>query len=322
MSSGYQSPGPTVVVATRSFASTDPAPLALLHRANLTVMRPDPPPRGEALAAVLGQAAALIVGTTPVTEALFAAAPRLRVVAMHGVGVDHIDLEAARRRGIVVTNAPGSNDASVADLAIGLMLACLRHLPEADRLARVGRWGALVGEELAGKRVGIVGWGRIGRGVARRLSGFDGRVIVHDPYVPPGAIEDVGGRPASLDDLLRTADIVSLHLPLTAETRGLLDDDRLALMRPSSYLINTARGGIVDEDALARRLRDGLLRGAGLDCFAVEPPVGNLLLALPNVVVSPHVGAHTREAIARMGTVAAANVINVLRGEEPLARVV
>ena len=322
MTDARPGPPPNVVVATRSFASTDRMPLTLLEEAGVTVVRPERPPRGEALAAILGDAAALIVGAIPVTEDHFVAAPLLRVVAMHGVGVDHIDIDAARRRGVVVTNAPGSNDASVADLAIALMLACVRRIPEADRAARDGTWGRFIGDELTSKTVGILGWGRIGRGVARRLAGFEAAVLVHDPYVLPESVVAAGAQPASLESLLGTADIVSLHLPLTAETAGLLDDRRLALMRSSAYLINTARGGIVDEEALARRLGDGRLRGAGLDCFAVEPPVGNPLLALPNVVASPHIGAHTREAIARMGTMAARNVIRVLRGEEPLARVV
>jgi D-3-phosphoglycerate dehydrogenase len=314
--------GKRVVVATRSFASTDPAPHALLERAGLTVIQPEAPPRGEELAALLSDADGLIVGAIPLTAAHFAAAPRLRVVAMHGVGVDHIDLAAARQHGVTVTNAPGSNDASVADLAVALMLACLRHLPAGDRAARDGCWGGIIGEELTGKTVGILGWGRIGRGVARRLAGFDVEIVAHDPYVSASEIEASGARAMALDDLLQTSDIVSLHLPLTAETSNLLDARRLALMRPSAYLINTARGGIVDEEVLARRLREGHLRGAGLDCFAVEPPVDNPLLELPSVVVSPHIGAQTREAVSRMGTMAATNVIRVLGGEEPLARVV
>jgi len=313
--------GKTVVIASRSFASTDPEPLALLRRADLTVVHPEHPPRDDALTTLLEDADGLIIGAIPVTAAHFAAAPRLRVVAMHGVGVDHIDLEVARQRGIIVTNAPGSNDGSVADLAIALMLACLRRIPEGDRAAREGVWGGILGEELTGKTVSILGWGRIGLGVARRLSGFEANVVVHDPYVATEAIVESGALPMPLDDLLEVADIVTLHLPLTEETSNLLDARRLALLRPSAYLINTARGGIVDENALARRLREGLLRGAGIDCFAIEPPVGNPLLDLPSVVLSPHTGAHTREAITRMGTMAATDVIRVLQGIEPLSRV-
>ena len=318
MTEGTPLTGKTVVIASRSFASTDPEPLALLRRVDLTVAQPEYPPRDDALAALLEDADALIIGAIPLTEVHFAAAPRLRVVAMHGVGVDHIDLDAARRCGVAITHAPGSNDASVADLTIALMLACLRRIPSGDRAVREGAWVGAVGEELTGKTVGILGWGRIGRGVARRLSGFDATILVYDPYVAPETIVSGGARPMALDDLLGMADIVTLHLPLTAETSNLLDAARLALLRSSAYLINTARGGIVNEVALAQRLRDGLLRGAGIDCFAIEPPVGNPLLDLPTVVVSPHTGAHTREAITRMGTTAATDVIRVLRGQVPL----
>ncbi|MCA9861824.1 MAG: phosphoglycerate dehydrogenase [Thermomicrobiales bacterium] len=321
MSEGHSLAGKRVVIAARSFASTDPAPREALQRAGVTVVQPGTPPRGSELAAILEDADGLIVGSIPLTQEHFAVAPRLRVVAMHGVGVDHIDLQAAAAHGVVVTNAPGSNDSAVADLAVGLMLACLRQIPAADRAAREGAWRSMVGEELAGKRAGILGWGRIGRHVARRLSGFDVSLLVHDPYVADEAISASGGLPLPLDDLLAQADIVSLHLPLTPETANLLDAARLARMKAGAYLINTARGGIVDEAALLALLQNGHLRGAGLDCFAVEPPTGNPLLALPNVVVTPHIGAQTREAIARMGAIAAENVLRVLGGEEPLYRV-
>lgn len=313
--------GKTVAIVSRSFGSTSEEPMAILRREGLRVVQPEPLPRGEALAALLAEVDGLIVGAIPMTAEHFAAAPRLRVVAMHGVGVDHIDLEAARRHGVAVTNAPGSNDASVADLTIGLMLACLRHIPQGDQAVRGGQWHVTTGEELTGKTVGLLGWGRIGRGVAQRLAGFEVDLLVFDPYIAPAEIVRGGARPVDLDTLLAMADIVSLHVPLTAETSTLLDARRLALLRPSAYLINTARGGIVDEAALAKRLHEGLLRGAGIDCFAIEPPVGNPLLAIPSVVVSPHIGAHTREAIARMGTIAAENVVRVLRGEEPLTPV-
>ena len=313
--------GKRVVIAARSFASTDPAPREALQRAGVTVVQPGTPPRGEELAAMLGDADALIVGAIPLTEAHFAVAPRLRVVAMHGVGVDHIDLLAATAYGVVVTNAPGSNDGAVADLTLGLMLACLRQIPAADRAARAGEWRSEVGEELTGKQIGILGWGRIGRNVARRLSGFDVSLLVHDPFVDAAEVSASGANPLPLDDLLQRADIVSLHLPLTPDTSNLLDASTLAQMKRGAYLVNTARGGIVDEVAMLELLQSGHLRGAGLDCFAVEPPVGNSLLELPNVVVTPHIGAQTREAIGRMGAIAAENVLRVLGGEEPLYRV-
>ena len=228
--------------------------------------------------------------------------PNLRIVANYGVGYDGIDVEACARRGVAVTNTPGVLDAATADLAFGLLLAARRRIVEGDRYVREGRWGsdwaeaALLGDEVSGATLGIVGLGRIGSAVARRARAFDMRVL----YTRRGPGEDEGYRP--LDDLLAEAEVVSLHVPLTDETHGLIDARRLGLMRDGACLVNTARGAIVHEEALVRELVSGRLR-AGLDVFAHEPSVPRELLDLPNVVLTPHVGSGTgatREAMTRV----------------------
>jgi glyoxylate reductase len=226
--------------------------------------------------------------------------PSLRVVANYGVGYDDLDVEACARHGVAVTNTPGVLDAATADLAFALVLAVRRRIVEGDRYVREGRWGSgwaqpfLLGDEVSGATVGIVGFGRIGRAVARRAEAFDMRVL-HARRRP-----DESSTP--LDELLAEADVVSLHVPLTEETHGLVDARRLGLMRDGACLVNTARGAVVDEQALVRELVSGRLR-AGLDVFAHEPRVPRELLDLPNVVLTPHVGsatAATREAMTRV----------------------
>jgi glyoxylate reductase len=230
--------------------------------------------------------------------------PNLRVVANYGVGYDDVDVAACERRGVAVTNTPGVLDAATADLAFALVLAVRRRIVEGDRYVREGRWGSgwaepfLLGDEVSGATIGIVGLGRIGRAVARRACAFDMRVLYTRRN--PGEDEPLDYRP--LDDLLAEADVVSLHVPLTEETRGLIDARRLGLMRDGACLVNAARGAIVDERALVRELVGGRLR-AGLDVFVHEPAVPPELLDLPNVVLTPHVGsatAATREAMTRV----------------------
>jgi glyoxylate reductase len=228
--------------------------------------------------------------------------PNLRVVANYGAGYDLVDVEACRHRGVLVTNTPGVTSAATADLAVGLILALRRRIAAGDRFVRSGRWGSgwadepLKGEELGGSTLGVVGLGWIGEAVARRARAFDMRVL----YTRRTVSYDPAFR--SLDDLLAESDVVSLHLPLTDETHGLIDSDRLALMSDGAALINTARGQIVDEPALVAELVSGRLQ-AGLDVFADEPNVPRELLELPNVVMTPHLGTATqatREAMTRV----------------------
>ena len=235
--------------------------------------------------------------------------PDLRLVANYGVGYDRVDVPACRERGVAVTNTPGVLDAAVADLTLALILACRRHLVVSDRFVRDGRWRRgwaepeLLGRDLAGSTLGLVGFGRIGQEVAKRAKGFGMRVVFH---------RRSGGLP--LDELLRTADVVSLHVPLTPETHGLVSRERLALLRDGATLINTARGAIVDEEALVEELVSGRI-SAGLDVFADEPRVPEGLLELPNVVLTPHIASATVETREAMTRLLVDNVLAFLRGE-------
>jgi len=235
--------------------------------------------------------------------------PDLRLVANYGVGYDRVDVAACRERGVAVTNTPGVLDAAVADLTLALILACRRHLVASDRFVREGRWERgwarpeLLGRDLAGATLGVVGFGRIGRQVASRAQAFGMRIVFH---------RRTGGLP--LDELLRTADVVSLHLPLTPETDGLVSRERLALLQDGATLVNTARGAITDEHALVEELVSGRI-SAGLDVFAAEPRVPERLLELPNVVLTPHVASATVETRAEMTRVLVDNVLAFLRGK-------
>ncbi|MFF1282833.1 hydroxyacid dehydrogenase [Streptomyces sp. NPDC058299] len=270
-----------------------------------------------ALFAALPDADALIIRSgTRVDAEVLDRAPRLRVVARAGVGLDNVDTATARARGITVVNAPDSNTVSVAELTVGLIVASVRHVKAAARSLTDGEWrrSDFVGAELAGRTLGIVGYGRVGRQVARRLAAFDMRILAHDPYA-----DTAGGdvRVTGLDELLASSDVVTLHLPKTPQTTGLVGARELALMKPTALLVNTSRGGIVDEDALARALREGRPAGAALDVFATEPPGRSPLLALPNVLGTPHLGAGTHDAQLRAGREVVQKVLAEL---DPLLR--
>lgn len=257
------------------------------------------------LRSVIGDYDALIVRSrTQVTAEVLAAGDHLKVVGRAGVGVDNIDVEAANQRGIAVLNAAGGNTISAAELTFGLMLALARNISRADASLKRGEWerNRFKGTELYGKTLGVIGAGRIGTEVARRARAFGMCVLVYDPYLSSDRAGEIGGDLASLSTVLEQSDIVSVHTPLTDETRGLIGADQLALMKPGAYLINAARGGVVDESALAEALESGRLAGAGLDVFEREPPpTDSPLLKLENVLAVPHLGAATREAQTRSG---------------------
>ncbi len=257
------------------------------------------------LVAIIGEYEALIVRSrTRVTREILEAARRLKVVGRAGVGVDNIDVDAATRRGIAVLNAPGGNVISAAEHTLALMLALVRHIARADASLRRGEWERkrFQGIELHGKTLGLAGAGRIGSEVAKRARAFGMRVVAYDPYVSQERADQAGIELVTLPELLGQADVVSVHVPLTEETRGLIGSAELALMKPAACLVNAARGGVVDERALAEALRSGRLAGAALDVFEEEPVApDNPLLGLDNVVVVPHLGAATREAQARVG---------------------
>jgi len=264
-----------------------------------------------------------IAGLDVIDAAALAGADRLKVIARYGVGVDNVDLAAAKSKKIVVTNTPGANSASVAELALALMLALARQIPEAVEAVHLGKWPRYAGLTLEGKTIGILGVGAIGKQLVRRLQGFDCRILVHDPFVDAAAASALGVELADLDDVLGQSDFLSLHMPLLPETRGVVNDEFLGRMKPGAYLINTARGEVIDETALLRALQSGHLRGAGLDTFVKEPPdPESPLLRLPQVVATPHLGAMTDGATSNMGWMAMQDCLAVLNNEDPAHRVV
>ena len=283
-----------------------------------------PLPREELLAQVAGASAIVCFLYDRVdAELLDAAGPGLRVVANVAVGYDNVDLEAAAARGLVVTNTPGVLDDATADLTMALLLAAARRLGEGERLIRAGRpwaWGMdfMLGRELRGKRLGIVGLGAIGGRVARRARAFGVEIAyANRSAAEPALVAELGAERLSLEELLAAGDFVSLHTPLTAETRGLISAERLALMKPEAILVNTARGPVVDEAALAAALREGTIAAAALDVYEHEPRVHPDLFALENVVLAPHLGSATVETREAMATLAARNALAAVAGAPP-----
>jgi D-3-phosphoglycerate dehydrogenase len=260
-----------------------------------------------------------IAGLDGINANALKAADRLKVISRYGVGVDNVDLAAAREKGIVVTNTPGANSVSVAELALGLMLALSRQIPEAVEAVHQGKWPRYSGVSLEGKTVGILGLGAIGKQLARRLSGFDCKIVAFDPFADTVFAKENQIEIATMDEVIGQADFVSLHLPLLPETRGIVNDVFLQKMKKGSFLINTSRGEAIDEGALLKALQSGRLKGAGLDAFTVEPPdPKNPLLALPQVVATPHLGAQTDGATSNMGWLAMKDCLAVLKNEKPV----
>lgn len=274
------------------------------------------------LAALLPGVDGYIAGLDTIAAAALAAADSLRVIARYGVGTDNVDLAAARARGIVVTNTPGANSTAVAELAVAMLLLLARPILDASAATRAGGWPRTSGLSLGGKTVGLVGFGAIGRAVAKMLRGFDCRILTYDPWCDHERATALGVAVVDLDALLAVSDFVSLHAPVTPETRGMVNGEFLANMKPGAGLVNTARGELVDEAALHTALAGGHLRGAALDAFTTEPPgAGNPLLSLPNVIVTPHMGAHTDGATTAMGRMALEDCLAVLRGEKAKFRI-
>ncbi|MPZ93348.1 MAG: phosphoglycerate dehydrogenase [Propionibacteriales bacterium] len=273
--------------------------------------------RAELLPAIADADAILVRSATKVDAEALQAATRLKVVARAGVGLDNVDVKAATQSGVMVVNAPTSNIISAAELAVGLLLAAARHIAPANDALKEGEWkrSKYSGVELYEKTVGIVGLGRIGVLVAQRLSAFGMNVVAYDPYVQPGRAAQMGVRLVGLDELLEQADFISVHLPKTPETLGLIGDEQLHKVKPSVIVVNAARGGIVDETALHAALKEGRVAGAGVDVFASEPCTDSPLFEFESVVATPHLGASTDEAQEKAGVAVAKSVRLALAGE-------
>lgn len=277
----------------------------------------DGPNRLELLAAV-GEADALLVrSATTVDEEVLAAAPNLKIIGRAGVGLDNVDVPAATSRGVMVVNAPTSNIHSACEHAISLLLSTARQIPAADKTLREGQWkrSAFSGVEIYNKTIGIVGFGHIGQLFAQRLAAFETTILAYDPYANPARAAQLGVELVDLGTLMARSDFVTIHLPKTKETAGMFDAELLSKAKPGQIIINAARGGLVDEQALADAIQAGTIRGAGFDVFATEPCTDSPLFGLPEVVVTPHLGASTVEAQDRAGTDVADSVLKALRGE-------
>ncbi|MFO7253580.1 MAG: phosphoglycerate dehydrogenase, partial [Actinomycetes bacterium] len=303
---------PVVLVAEE----LSPAGLAVLEQ-DFEVRHTDGADRS-ALLPALAEADALIVrSATQVDAEALAHAPRLRVVARAGVGLDNVDVEAATKAGVMVVNAPTSNIVSAAEHTIALILACARNVPQGHAALKRGEWkrSKYTGVELDQKTVGILGLGRIGQLVAQRLAPFGVELIAYDPYLQPARAAQIGVRLVGLEELLQRSDFITIHLPKTKETIGLIGDRELHMVKPTVRIINVARGGIVDENALYAALKEGRVAGAALDVFAKEPCTDSPLFELDQVVVTPHLGASTHEAQEKAGTQVARSVKLALAGE-------
>ena len=275
--------------------------------------------RDDATRSALQGVSAILAGSENFHAATLEQATQLKVIARNGVGYDKVDLDYCTDRGIVVTYTPGVMADAVADLTFALLLAAVRRISSGDRTVKAGGYAVPIGEDLPSMTMGLLGCGRIGAETVRRALGFRMRVLVHDPYVDAASLRQLGAEAVDRETLLAESDAISLHVPMTAENADVVNAGFLQAMKPGSYLINTARGGLVDEKALLAALQSGHIAGAGLDCQATEPPVGVSaeLVALDSVVASPHSGSLTITARVRMAQMAARSMIDVLQGRVP-----
>ena len=287
-----------------------------------------PPSREELLEKIKDKDGLLCLLTDKIDAEVMDAAPNLKVISTYSVGYDHIDIEAATKRGIYVTHTPGVLTDAVAEFTVGLLLAVTRRVLEADRTIRANEWNKpwnpffLTGPELKGKTLGIIGFGRIGVAVAKKVQGFEMNVIYYDVYRKEDVEKELGVKYVDLETLLKTSDFVSLHVPLMKETYHMIDEKELKMMKPTAYLINTARGAVINTDALIKALEEGWIAGAALDVFEQEPlPPNHPLTKFKNVVLAPHIASATIEARQRMAELAANNLVAVLKGEMPPALV-
>ncbi|WP_217594429.1 phosphoglycerate dehydrogenase [Cohnella sp. GbtcB17] len=272
----------------------------------------------EELIPLVGDIDAVVAGVDTWDEAVFKQAPKLKAIARFGVGVDNIDLEQAKAYGIQVTNVPGGNANAVAELTVGLILSMMRNIPALQESAKRAYWDRRVGVELAGRTVGLLGFGNIAQMVARKLQGFDVRLIAYDKFPNPAKAEALGVQLVDSDEVLRQSDVVSMHLPSLKETHHMMSDAQFGLMKESAYFVNTARGALVDEQALYRALQSNRIAGAAIDVYEREPVAAdNPLLKLDNLLATPHTAAETEETYRRVGLATAQALLDVFEGRKP-----
>ncbi len=307
-----------ILVAADVFWRLDKKAAQCLEAAGFSLKEPSQPLTEETLRAELSDCVAVIAGTEPYTERVFAACPELRVIARWGVGYDNIDVAAATRYGIMVLNTPGVVTEAVADMTFALILGIARRLPQGDRAVREGQWPRIFSSLVYGKTLGVIGLGQIGQAVIRRAKGFDMRILGYDPYCEEDLCQRLIIADTPLEKLLAESDFVTLHCSLTPETTHLINRERLQLMKPTAYLINAGRGGLVDQAALTEALQKGWIAGAALDVLAQEPPDRNdPLLKLDNVLLMPHVSSFTYDTVQQVNEYVCANILAAFSGQQP-----
>ena len=304
-----------VLVTARSFGKTDSKAADLLKENDCEVIKLEAAdgPIEEQLKKEIVDADAVIAGLEDYSPELIASAKKLKVISRYGVGYDKVDLKAAKENDVVVTITPGANGDSVADLAMALMLDLARNVTVMDNSIKAKNQKRPSGVEMWQKTLGIVGAGRIGQGVGKRCRGFDMKILCYDMFESEAFKQETGAQYVDLETLLKESDFITIHSPLTPETKNMISTEQFKMMKKDAIIVNTARGGIVDEDALYEALKTGEIRGAGLDATVDEPPYSSPLLELENCILTPHAGAATKEASSKMSYMAAENVLEVLK---------
>ncbi|MGC8889087.1 MAG: phosphoglycerate dehydrogenase [bacterium] len=305
-----------VLVTSRSFGRINEEPVSLLRENGIQIDFLTEP-KEEDILEIIDRYDAIIVGNDKITQRMLEKAKNLKIICKHGVGTDNIDLERARESGIRVTNVPSMNSEAVADLAFGLIIDLARRISASSQRVKNGIWEPLIGVDVHQKTLGIIGFGAIGKRVAKRARGFDMEVLAYDPYIEKLSEEFSFVRLVSLEDLLKNVDFLTIHTPLTSQTKGLIGDREIAMMKKGSFIINTAREEIVNESALYKYLKEGHLSGVGLDVIDKNSHVKDLLISLDNVIVLPHIGMYSKETVNSVSMVCARNILKILHGEVP-----
>jgi len=313
-----------ILITPRSFASTSDKPNNLLTEKGYEIIRNNTgrPFTNKEMLNMISDICGIIIGIDDFNANIIDHAKKLKVISKYGVGLDNIDLESACKNNIVVTNTPHANSDAVADLAFALMLSLARRIPEADKKTKDGKWEKIIGNSVWEKTLGIIGLGKIGKQIVKRAKGFNMKILVYDINKDKEFAVNHDVNYVSKKYLLKESDFISLHVPLNEKTRGLIGEDEFKLMKRSGFLINTSRGGLIEEDSLYKALKEEKIKGAGLDAYINEPPESSQLKELKNIIMTSHNGAYTEEAIEKMGVQAARNLISVLEGKEPNNRIV
>jgi len=312
-----------ILITPRSFASFSDKPLKMLTERGYEIKRNNTgrPYKKEEMLNLVSDIDGIIIGIDELSAEIIEKANKLKVISKYGTGLDNIDINRATEKNITVTNTPTANVDAVADLTFGLILSLARRIPEADKKTKSGKWEKIIGKSVWEKTLGIIGLGKIGRQVVKRAQGFKMNVLVYDLVKDEKFAQIYNIKYVNLEELLQKSDYITIHIPLNDATRGMISYEELEKIKESAFLINTSRGGIVDEEALYNALRNNKLRGAALDVYNNEPPRKSPLKELDNVILTPHIAAYTEEAIENMSIQAAQNLIDVLEGRKPKNRV-